>query len=188
MMKAGLHGFVPFFSGDILLMTGTFQEFLVHKTLRFKTEEENVPVKYPGSNKRLKLHPAAVPHTVIRSVQGSVGTLFRCVQGSVGSPASGSAKVEVLPPPVPDAAVDTATEPKDIAQVQILAKISEAREFLECLELVFTKYDKMLERADTEECTALESTLTKLSEKFVEGQRAKVLAEISQEAAQRKNE
>jgi hypothetical protein len=34
----------------------------------------------------------------------------------------------------------------------------------------------------------IESTLTKLSEKFVEGQRAKVLAEISQEAAQRKNE
>ena len=50
MINAGLRGFVPVFSGDILLMSGTFQEYLVHKTLRFKTEEKSVLAKYPGSN------------------------------------------------------------------------------------------------------------------------------------------
>ena len=246
-------------------MSGTFQEYLVHKTLRFKTEEKSVLAKYPGSNasskfllrsalssglrfdracitwRLIKYHKSDCPEmpsfplpsmvgssarqvdlvvdlgqtqnvrhkrlksdsaqaqdvrqnldsdTVIRSVRGSVGILFERHRERglaipavphVVNPASGSAE---LPPPVLDAAVETAKEPKDIVLGQVLVKISAARKFLEHLELVNTECDKLLECVGTEERTLIESTLTELSDFFVAGQRAKVLAEISQEAAQ----
>ena len=134
-------------------MSGTFQEYLVHKTLHFQTEKLSVLAKYPGSNassklllqsalssgllfdracitwrlikhhksdcpelpsfplpsmlgssarqmdpvvvqnfrhKRLKsrqnLNSAAIPDTVIRSVRGSVGTLFERLRATPAQP------------------------------------------------------------------------------------------------------
>jgi hypothetical protein len=54
----------------------------------------------------------------------------------VGNLASGSAELEASCNPVPEAVGDTATDPKDIAQDQILAKITEAREFIDCFDKV----------------------------------------------------
>jgi alkylated DNA repair dioxygenase AlkB len=274
MINKGLRGFVPVFSGDILLMSGTFQEYLCHKTLRFTevAAPEDLLLKYPGSNanskrllpdalsrnpkcdracitwrlitnhnrlcpdgrpsgqpdakvvadlvqsqnvcqKRLIFDPAAVnglKSSTLKEMLKANGiaiptgtcekdelikllidhtpslspTVICPVQGSVGNPASGSAELEVPCNPVPEVDVDAATDPKDIAQDQVIAKITEAREFVDSVEEVLKKYDHILQCADTDDRMAIERIIMKLSQKLMEGQRVKVLAEISQEAAE----
>jgi hypothetical protein len=273
MINMGLRGLVPVFSGDILLMSGTFHEYLCHKTLRF-TEvavPEDLILKYPGSNANSKqllpdvlsknLHcdracitwrlitnhyrqcPDGLPSgqldakvvadlvqsqnvcqkrlifdpTTVNKMKSSTlkellmangiviplglcekdelikllidhrpassHTVICRVQGSMGNPASGLAELEVPCNPVPEVDVDAATDPKDIAQDQVIAKITEAREFVDSVEEVLKKYDHILQCADTDDRIAIERIIMKLSEKLMEGQRVKVLAEISQEAA-----
>jgi hypothetical protein len=59
--EKGLKGFVPLFNGDLLLMTGTFQKYLVHKTQKFSVREEDVRRKYPGAcENSLRLLPLAL--------------------------------------------------------------------------------------------------------------------------------
>ena len=263
MIKAGLRGFVPLFSGDILLMSGTFQEYLCHKTLRFTTAAEDVSAKYPGScDGSKKLLPVAVCRGLFRDracitwrlitnhlpicpdgrpfgqyarmprlpsmVGSSVGQVASLVHSqnvarkrlkfdptagrprstgqttpvpevTVGNPKQDQEsesdwsvsvdehEIDELDIPcnlVSEAAVDVATKPRDIAQGQVFAKIMEARNFVECLDEVNKKYDNMLQYADKDGRMAIESAMRKLSEKLVEGQRVKVLADISQKAAE----
>ena len=48
--KAKLRGCLPLFSGDLLLMTGLFQKYLVHKTLKFSDLDhvQKIQEEYPG--------------------------------------------------------------------------------------------------------------------------------------------
>ena len=51
---AGVRGVLPLFPGDLMIMCGTFQEYMVQKTLPLSHVTLSTIVDYPAVNRRLK--------------------------------------------------------------------------------------------------------------------------------------